>query len=129
MKIEQEIKVGEEIVIVSESTKNSFAVVFEDNGQTGYFYALENRQEENQILDALHIYNVEEAGDKNILSLVKIIWSKDELKSLLLIDDYPHAVFDFELKRGYCRKNFPVADKTWTNFNHNWNDKALDLFE
>lgn len=101
LEIEQEIKVGQEIVIDNASTKNSFAVVFEDDGQTGYFYALDNRRKENQILDALQIYNVEEVENKSVSSLVKIIWSKDELKSVLLINDYPHAIFDFESKRGY----------------------------
>jgi hypothetical protein len=56
---------GEDTFIESFSQENRYGVVFEDDGETGYFYAVE-RDEEGQglrVLDALHIYEVEGAAD------------------------------------------------------------------
>ena len=57
---------GEDTFIESFSQENRYGVVFEDDGETGYFYAVE-RDEEGmglRVLDALHIYEVEDAGDR-----------------------------------------------------------------
>lgn len=125
---QETITVGEETTIFGESPKGKFATVFEDNGETGYFYALDTQKSDDQICDAVHIYNVEGIVDKEIPSKFEIIWSDDGLKSVLLINDYPHAVFDFDQKRGYCRTNFPPSNKNWTAFEHEWTDEALELF-
>jgi len=112
------------------SPSTPFAAIFEDDGETGYFYALDTRQEENPIIDALHIYEVEAVTDKHRPSNVQIIWSLDDRKAALLINDYPHAVFDFDAKRGYCRSGFPppVGDTGWSADGHEWDDSALQLF-
>jgi len=125
--VEQMISVGEETVIEDSSPKTQFAVVFEDDGDCGYFYGLDTALE-NPILDALHIYNSDAVTDKNIPSKVQILWSYDGLKAALIINQYPHAVFDFEAKRGYCRSNFPPPDESWTKFGHEWDDSARNLF-
>lgn len=105
--VEQEITVGEPVVVDGPSPLTAFAVVFEDDGETGYFYGLDTSRKENPILDALHIYNVSNVTDRHIPSKVQIIWSADGLKSALLINRCPHAIFDFQSKRGYCRTGFP----------------------
>lgn len=125
---QETITIGEEITIFGESPQRRFATVFEDNGKTGYFYALDADKADNQICDAVHIYNVKNIADKDIPSKIEILWSQDGLKSVILINDYPHAVFDFAEKRGYCRTNFPPSDKNWTKFEHEWTDEALELF-
>lgn len=103
-----------------------FHGVFEDNGQTGSFYAYDLRIEEQPIVDAIHVYNNENITDGAKPSLFQIIWSRDGLKTALFINDYPHAVFDFESKRGYCRTNvcFPTPGFT----NHEWTDECLRWF-
>jgi hypothetical protein len=126
---QETILVGEEVTIFGESPQGRFATVFEDNTETGYFYALDADKADNQICDAVQIYIVKNIIDKNIPSKVEIVWSKDGLKSALFINEYPHAVFDFEQKRGYCRRNFPPSDKEWTRFEHEWTDEALNLFK
>ncbi len=126
---QETIIVGEKVSIFGDSPQGRFSTIFEDDSETGYFYAWDNEKAKNKIRDALHIYNVENMTDKNIPSKVEIIWSRDGLKSALLINNYPHAVFDFAEKRGYCRTNFPPSDKDWTEFEHEWTDKALDLFK
>ena len=126
---QENITVGEEITIFGESPQGKFWTVFEDDGETGYFYALDDEKSDNKICDAVYIYNVNNVTDKNIPSKIEIVWSQDGLKSALLINDYPHAVFDFKEKRGYCRTNFPPSDKNWTRFEHEWTDDALELFK
>jgi hypothetical protein len=127
--VEQLISVGKPVVINGRSPITMFAVVFEDDGTTGYFYGLDASNNDSPVLDALHIYNVANISDRNIPSKVQILWSADGLKSALLINDYPHAVFDFQAKRGYCRTGFPPPSNSWSANGHNWNDSAMELFK
>src|SRR3990172_6016251 len=92
---EQTFNVGEDTFIDSTAGNNN-AVVFEDNGETGYFYVL-NRNNE-VILDALHVYNVANVTDKHKPSVLKILWTEDLTKAFLSINNYYHAVFDFQNK-------------------------------
>jgi hypothetical protein len=53
-----EIRVGQGVVIESRPTDPPFWVVFEDDGDTGYLYALDARRgDEDPIFDALHVYD------------------------------------------------------------------------
>ena len=126
---EQKFSVGQQTTLECPSPSTSFAVAFEDDGETGYFLGLDTSQKDKSILDGLHIYNVENITDKNIPSVVKIVWSSDGKKALLLINDFTHAAFDFEQKRGYCRNNFPPADSKWTKYSHKWDDSVMELFK
>jgi hypothetical protein len=100
--------VGKPLVIEASSPHSNFAAVFEDDGDTGYFYALDPASEKNPILNALQIYNVSNVTDGSKPSEVVIGWSVDGRKVALLINSHPHAVFDFASKRGYCRTGFPA---------------------
>ncbi len=122
------IIVGEETAIFGESPKGRFSTIFEDDGETGYFYALDTEKTDSKICDTMHIYDVRNVVDKNIPSEIEIIWSEDGLKSSLLINNFSHAIFEFDEKRGYCRTNFPPSNKNWTKFEHEWTDEALELF-
>jgi hypothetical protein len=128
---EQEITIGQEISVFGEAPSGSFAAVFEDDGETGYFYALDNSINEQPIQDAVHIYNVQNVTDKDKPSLVKIGWSVDSTKVVLLINAYPHAIFDFSARQGYCRTGFPPSpsDGLWSANGHSWVDSAVDLFQ
>ncbi len=126
---EQEINVGEAIVVEGASPTPPFVVVFEDDGDTGYFYALDTSRTDNPILDALHIYDVASVTDKHLPSKIKLVWSQDDQKAVLLINEFPHAIFDFVARRGYCRSGFPLPLKTgWTEYGHEWDENAEDLF-
>jgi hypothetical protein len=118
---------GNRITLEGNSPTSQYSVVFEDDGETGYMYGLD-RSLEMPILDALHIYNVADVTDRNVPSVIQIIWSADGLKTVLLINDYPHAAFDFAEKRGYCRTNFPPPDIKFTNHSHEWSDEILKFF-
>jgi hypothetical protein len=107
----------------------SNGVVFQDDGETGYFYALDLTKSDDQIVDALHIYNVGSVTDRHLPSTLCIIWSEDGTKAALLINGYAHAVFDFSARRGFCRTNFPkFADRSphgWQSSDHSWSDQAV----
>lgn len=119
---------GSEFVLETDSKDEKRGVVFEDEGETGYFYARDYSQKE-LFVDALHIYTVELVRDKDLTSEFVIIWSADETKAALLINQHPHAVFDFTSKIGYSRDNFPEPDPT-TGWEHQpWVDKLRRLFE
>lgn len=112
---EQAITPGTDTFIECVSEENNFAVVFEDDTDTGYFYALEidPQSGEQKILDALHIYQVEEDATP-VAGMLNIIWSTDWLKCALVIDNKCHAVFDFENQGGYNRSEFPPPNEVWT---------------
>lgn len=122
---------GEEIVVECPAPEGTFSVVFEDDGETGYFYALDMALEGNPICDALHIYTVENVADRHLPSTLEIGWSDDRKKAMLIINDFPHAVFDFVAKRGYCRSAFPPPspEGIWSLQGHAWEDAVLSLFD
>ena len=127
---EQDIAVGEETVIEAPSPTSPYVAVFEDDGATGYFYALDTSRVDNPIVDALHIYDVESVTDAELASTVQIVWSNDGLKAALLINEYAHAVFDFKSRRGCCRNGFPPDSSVdgWSPNGHDWDDAALESF-
>ena len=100
-----------------------YGVVFEDDGDTGYFYAASK----DGILDALHIYNVEDVSDKHIPNHVLILWDDVCTLAALCINDYIHAVYDFVEQAGYCRNGFPETDGEWVKVeNRVLDDELLD---
>jgi hypothetical protein len=123
---------GHETFYAHDSPSSSFSGVFEDDGQTGYFYAYDRAApEQARILDACHIYNVANITDRDRPSEVEVIWTTDGLKAALLINDYAHAVIDFRARRAYCRTNFPPPTGPWrAEARAPWNDGLLaDFYE
>ena len=60
---ESTIRVGVEIVLESESVGGERGVVFEDDGDTGYFYARDFSNPSPSVVDALHVYDVAAVTD------------------------------------------------------------------
>lgn len=125
----EQFTVGKPTQIEGKSPCTSFSLMFEDDGRTGYLYGMDVAKKPQPILDAVNIYNVGNVLDRAVPSEVAIIWTKDGLRAALLINDYPHAVFDFIEKRAYCRTNFPPPDDSWTKYDHQWDDKAMVPFK
>lgn len=113
---EEAFVAGEETFIESSSSENNYAVVFEDDAETAYFYAVAFDKETGaqQILDAVHIYEADEIEAAKRPGVIKILWSSDWLKCGLLINNYCYAIFDFEQHGGYCRSAFPPPNEIWT---------------
>ena len=86
--------------------KNS--VVFEDDGTTGYFYAVRTGTEQ-EILDTLHIYDVANVTDRHIPVKIQIFWDETWTAAVLLINGHGHALYDFQRSAGFCRNAFPAA--------------------
>jgi hypothetical protein len=127
---EQAFVAGEEIFLESSSSENNYAVVFEDDTETGYFYALRVNKEtgEQQILDAVHIYESADIPTGKRPGTIKIIWSTDWLKCALLVNNYCHAVFDFGQQGGYCRNEFPPPNDIWTKSERQLTDEMVTDF-
>ncbi len=115
---------GEDLFVESFSSENLYGVVFEDDGQTAYFYAVEKDKEGAglRVLDALHIREtgVEPAEDgpssdpTQKPSKLQIVWSRDWMKSALVIDGFCHALFDFIAHGGHNINEFPPPNEFWT---------------
>jgi hypothetical protein len=123
--IERAIHIGQPIVVESNSNNVPFGVVFEDDGETGYFYAVDNsRTAADEVVDALWIYDVKSSPDKSQPRTIQIRWSVNGLKAGLFVDGSPQAVFDFSARRGYNRANSP-ATSTWSRSNHAWDPSIV----
>ena len=91
--------------------------MFEDDGETGYFYALDMRQNAQPIVDSLHVYNVDNTRNHHEARKLEICWDESGYLALLLINGYPHAVFDFAHLIGYNTSKHPQPDlmSMWTH--------------
>jgi hypothetical protein len=109
---------------------NDFHVIFEDDSETGYLYIidLKNKNSENPIQDAIHIYNVRNMVDKNIPSEIQFSWSKDGYICIFLINNYPHALINYNENYCFCRTGFPPNNKNsiWSKNGHNWNEEIFN---
>ena len=92
----------------STAVAGEWSVIFEDDGTTGYFYAIRPGAE-TEILDALHVYDVVNIADRQIPVTVQIFWDETWTAALLLINGYGHALYDFRRSAGFCRNAFPAA--------------------
>ena len=117
----------------SDSHAVPWSAVFEDEGDTGYFYACDRSREklDDSILDGMLVYNVRSIEAKE--RIVSIEWSRDGMKAVLYLDGVPQAMADFGARRGYCRANFPnfLAEQgdVWDRSSHEWSDAVMAEFE
>lgn len=125
---ELEFTVGTDGFLASDSPRGRYSAIFEDDGETGYFYAYEFERAD-PILDSLLIYNVVDVVNRGRPVTASIMWSETGLQCALLIENRPHASFDFEKRRGYCRANFPNFEdepgQSWIQSDHSWSEDAL----
>jgi hypothetical protein len=117
---------GDDLFLASESEDGRVAVVFEDDGDTGYFYAWASVN--GPILDALHIYNVASIVDRDRPSEYKIGWSLSGRQAILIINGQAHAVFDFDREKGWCRSGFPASNRKWSLDGHDWDEACIGYF-
>jgi hypothetical protein len=127
--MERTLKIGTPAVLQFDAPVPPYKVVFEDDSETGYFYALDgSRPRGSQILDAVSIYEVAHITDRSKPATVSVLWSRDGKRAALLIGTEPQAIFDFAAKRGYARSNFPPTSR-WSTAGHAWSDSAMVGFE
>lgn len=129
---EQKWTPGQDLFIESFASEGRLGVVFEDDGEAAYFYAVEKDESGAglSILDALHIYEKGEdegsvpAGEAQAKPLL-IIWARDWMKCALVIDGYCHAIFDFEAHGGYNINEFPPPNDIWTKGDRKLTDELI----
>lgn len=95
----------------SVSNDASWAVVFEDDGVTGYLYAStwDNIGEGSfgPVMDAMHIYNVADVPEADKACKIQVGWNAEGTAAILLINGYPQAIFDRAGGNSCCRTGFP----------------------
>lgn len=128
----QSFKVGQPLVVDADSPEGRYAAVFEDDGEMGCFYAIDTDVEDgNPVQDALLVYVAADVSDAELQSTLEIGWSADGAKALLLINDTPHAAFDFSARQGWCLSGLPekAVNKAWSKASRAWGDEVEALFE
>ncbi len=90
----------------SVNAADTAGVIFQDDGTTGYFYAVRPGAE-LFLLDALHVYNVADVADRDQPVTVQLFWTADETAAALLLNGRCHALHDFAQPAGFCRHAFP----------------------
>ncbi len=128
----ESFRVGQALVVDADSPAGRYAAVFEDDGEIGCFYAVDTDVEDgNPVQDALLVYVAADVTDAELQSILEIGWSADGLKALLLINDTPHAAFDFAARQGWCLSGLPEAalNKAWSTGSRAWSDDVEALFE
>lgn len=105
---------------------SEFGVVFEDDGNTGYFYA--TNASATRIYDALHIYDCGDTLRIDEGTSAFVVWQPALEKAGLFIRDHFHAVFDFRNRKGYCRSGFPTPLAEW-KVSHDWEEHCTDGLE
>ena len=106
-------RIGGKFVLQLDAPSRDFSVVFEDDGDTGYVYALAPLASgELELLDALHVYNAEEdLRGKDIR--VELAWSAHSARAGLRVNASLWALFDFTEQCGWSRSNFPPPAGKW----------------
>ncbi|SRR5258708_3937321 len=124
---EQKWVPGEDLFIESFASENRYGVVFEDDGEAAYFYAVEKDESGAglSILDALHIYEKGENEEVVEARPLLIIWARDWMKCALVIDGYCHALFDFKAQGGYNINEFPPPNDFWTKGDRKLTDELI----
>ena len=95
------------------STQHEHLVVmFEDDGETGYFYAMDLHQTENPVVDSLFVYSKADIEETTLTEprRLEICWSENGYQAFLLLNGYPHAAFDFSQFVGYNYTKFPQPE-------------------
>lgn len=121
---QEKLMVGKDFFFASDSPKNKYSAVFEDDTQTGYLYAVD-RNNGQEILTAVNIYNVANVIDAKKPSELKIIWDETGQNALLIINNHPYALLDFTSKKAFCRSAFPKGSNGWSV--EEWNDNLLNF--
>jgi hypothetical protein len=117
-----EHRAGKEAVLSADAPAGGYGVVFEDDGETGYFYGLDLTGAAPSIVDALHVYNVAAIPDRKNAP-IEIRWAENRNRAGLFIGGECQAVFDFDDRRAVCRTGFPPGgDFTST---HEWDESLV----
>jgi hypothetical protein len=102
-----------------------YGVMFEDDGDTGYLYAANEKFD--RIFDALHLYNSSSPRHDELRrgDQFFVVWNPVLQKAGIYYHDQFQAVIDFRNRLACCRTGFPApmkGDDLW-NTPHMWDEK------
>ena len=86
---------------------SGYGVMFEDDGQTGYFYA--TTENFDRILDALHLYNKGDSNRPGENDQIYLVWNPRLQKAGIFYHNHFQAVVDFRNKLSCCGQAFLQA--------------------
>lgn len=108
--LEDDLYIGTAKQVGSTSMEQpQFSVMFEDDGDSGYFYAIDTRKAQ-AVVDAVFVYNVTAVEQPQLMRKLEICWANSGTMAFLFINDYPHAAFDFNRLIGYNHSKYPEPD-------------------
>lgn len=110
--------------VYQKTLDEDYGVVFEDDGETGYFYA--TNAANSVIFDALQLYNQNSSEMKPMGEEVYIVWNPVKHKVGIFYNNKFQAVFDFSSSRGVCRTGFPATKGTGSTNEPEWDDSFVD---
>jgi predicted transcriptional regulator len=105
---QQVFQPGDKSFAAEGSPGGQFSAVFEDDGETGHFYAVDLTRTERMILDAGHIYNAANVLDKDRPSTLEIVWSENGLKCVLLINGFHTEPSILRHSGAFAEPAFPI---------------------
>jgi hypothetical protein len=109
--VRQALRVGQPVVLDAPAPTPPYTAVFEDDGHTGTFYAMDESLEGPQIVDAVLVYEVAAfVGEGPVLD-ASVDWSEDCTRVTLRLDGEVHAAFDFSRRLGASRSAWPPPDQ------------------
>jgi hypothetical protein len=102
-----------------------FGVIFEDDGETGLFFAADEKLLD--VYDALLIYNANTPDQLKPGEAAYVLWNRGLMKAGLYYRGRFQAVIDFANRISCCRTGLPAAPKPdgWCLSPHTWDDAML----
>lgn len=101
--------------------------VFEDDGRTGYLYALIYDGSAQPIKDAVQIYDAEAAANDHEHELT-FVWSASGDQCGLFLDGVLEGFVDFDRKLVSARSNFPAISPWSKEPRAAWRDDFVEYF-
>jgi len=125
---QQTFQPGRNVFVVNDSPCGPYSAFFDDDGEAGYFYAVDLTADE-LVLDVVPVYEAASVSEPSRKSSMSIVWSADGQKCALLINGCPHAAFDFAQRRGFSRTAEPMTFRrnrgAWPGSDHRWSEAAV----
>jgi hypothetical protein len=111
---EMRVRPGHHGTLESRSPTGAFMARFEDDGETGYVYAVDlGREHGSKIIEAIQIYVAREDGEVGEI-LVELRWSGNGNRVALALDGELQVAFDFAAEVACALSAFPPpADDRW----------------
>lgn len=109
------IRPTDKVIIEATSPNNNRHCVFEDDGETGYFYALEKDASSYSMVNALLIYQYPNGNTDDRPFSLELKWSEQSHMCALVISDGLHGLFDWNNQVAYNGSGFPKGLNGWTN--------------